>query len=217
MDPALRIPPSRRRLLAGLGGLALTGAAGALCTGCTTTTHLAEPDLGLSPTDVAAARSAVARSTALAASYRAAAARHPSLRLLFDALQTHHEVAVATLDAQVPAAAGAPATPGGPQDRPAPPGTTPAVGQTAVSGAGSGAPAATVGVDESPSARVATLTALHTTEGTAAATARTDSLRVSGTLAPLLASLHAAGAAQVELLGGYLAQAGGAASGGVGG
>ncbi|MCL9797152.1 hypothetical protein MXD58_023165, partial [Frankia sp. AgKG'84/4] len=113
MDQALRIPPSRRRLLAGLAGLAITGVTGTLCASCTTTSRLAEPaDPGLSAADVAAARSAVARSTALAASYRAAAVQHPSLHPVFDALRTHHEVAITTLDAQVPAAAGASAAAG---------------------------------------------------------------------------------------------------------
>ncbi len=219
VDPALRISPSRRRLLAGLGGLAVTGVTGTLCASCTTTTRLAGPaDPGLSAADVAAARSAVARSTALAASYRAAAVQHPSLHLLFDALRTHHEVAITTLDAQVPvpATAGASAA-AGTLPVSTRPGSTPGPGQSSVPGAGRPGATGATAANESPSARLATLTALHGTEGTATAVARADSLRVSGTLAPLLSSLHAAGAARVELLGAYLAQAGGAGSGGVSG
>ncbi|WP_243408149.1 hypothetical protein [Frankia canadensis] len=63
-------------------------------------------------------------------------------------------------------------------------------------------------VDDAPAAQRATLTDLHGAERGAAAAAHADSLRVTGALAPLLASLYAASDARVELLGAYLAQAG---------
>ncbi|EIV95963.1 hypothetical protein [Frankia sp. QA3] len=198
MDPALRTLVSRRRILLGLGGLALADAVGAA--GCTTTVSpVTGSNGGLGADDMAAARGAIARATALAAAYRTAAGRHPSLRSLFDPLRAHHEVAVSTLGAQVPAAATTTPPAGATGSIPtasAPAGVTPAGATPA-------------GVDESPTALAATLASLRATESSATAAARADSLRVSGMLAPLLASLHAAGVAQVELLDLYTAQVNG--------
>ncbi|KQM07580.1 MULTISPECIES: hypothetical protein [Frankia] len=194
----MRIPVSRRRILLGLGGLVLADAVGVA--GCTTTVSPSTASNGgLSAPDTAAARGAIDRAMTLAAAYRTAAERHPSLRPLFDPLRAHHEVAVSTLGAQVPAAVAtipAAGVTGSTPAASAPAGPTPA-----------GA-AATPVVDDSPPARAATLASLRASESGATAAARTDSLRVSGVLAPLLASLHAAGVAQVELLDLYSAQVG---------
>ncbi len=192
MDPALRTPVSRRRILLGIGGLALADTIGVA--GCATTVSPpTETSGGLPAGDTAAARDAVVRATALAAAYRTAAGRHPSLRFLFDPLRAHHEVAMSALGAQVPAAVAT-----------SPPAGTAGSNPTASAPAGVAATAG--GVDESPTARAATLASLRATESRASAAARTDSLRVSGLLAPSLASLHAAGVAQVELLDLYLTQ-----------
>ncbi len=189
MDPALRTPVSRRRILLGIGGLALADTIGVA--GCATTVSPpTETSGGLPAGDTAAARDAVVRATALAAAYRTAAGRHPSLRFLFDPLRAHHEVAMSALGAQVPAAVA----------------TSPPAGTNPAASAPAGVAATAGGVDESPTARAATLASLRATESRASAAARTDSLRVSGLLAPSLASLHAAGVAQVELLDLYLAQ-----------
>ncbi|WP_256804484.1 hypothetical protein [Frankia sp. ACN10a] len=202
MDPAPRTSVSRRRVLVGLGGLALADAVGV--TACTTTvSRSTASNGGLGAPDIAAARGAVVRATALATAYRSAAGRHPSLRFLFDPLRAHHELAASTLGAQIPAAVTTIPTAS------APTGPTP-----------TGA-AATAAVDESARARAATLASLRAAESGATAAARTDSLRVSGVLAPLLASLHAAGVAQVELLDLYSARVGAGqpaeTAGGVGG
>ncbi|MCM3885110.1 hypothetical protein ND747_15830, partial [Frankia sp. R82] len=108
MDSAQRTLASRRRVLAGLGTIALAGITGSACS---RTGSSSDPATGhtLSAADVAAARAAVARARALATSYTVAARRHPSQRALFDTLRAQHEVALATVSAQVPAAA--PASP----------------------------------------------------------------------------------------------------------
>ncbi|OAA26157.1 hypothetical protein AAY23_103391, partial [Frankia casuarinae] len=55
-------------------------------------------------------------------------------------------------------------------------------------------------VNESPTARAATLASLTGMEGAATNAARTDCLRAGGPLASLLASMCAAGTAHAELL-----------------
>ncbi|WP_157892217.1 hypothetical protein [Frankia alni] len=217
MDPAPRTSVSRRRVLVGLGGLALADAVGV--TACTTTvSRSTASNGGLGAPDIAAARGAVVRATALATAYRSAAGRHPSLRFLFDPLRAHHELAASTLGAQIPAAVTTIPTASAPTG-PTPTRLTPTT-HAPTTHAPTGA-AATAAVDESARARAATLASLRAAESGATAAARTDSLRVSGVLAPLLASLHAAGVAQVELLDLYSARVGAGqpaeTAGGVGG
>ncbi|WP_256788539.1 hypothetical protein [Frankia sp. AvcI1] len=222
MDPAPRTSVSRRRVLVGLGGLALADAVGV--TACTTTvSRSTASNGGLGAPDIAAARGAVVRATALATAYRSAAGRHPSLRFLFDPLRAHHELAASTLGAQIPAAVATIPTASAPTG-PTPTRLTPTrltpTTHAPTTHAPTGA-AATAAVDESARARAATLASLRAAESGATAAARTDSLRVSGVLAPLLASLHAAGVAQVELLDLYSARVGAGqpaeTAGGVGG
>ncbi|CAJ64397.1 hypothetical protein; putative signal peptide [Frankia alni ACN14a] len=201
----------------GLGGLALADAVGV--TACTTTvSRSTASNGGLGAPDIAAARGAVVRATALATAYRSAAGRHPSLRFLFDPLRAHHELAASTLGAQIPAAVTTIPTASAPTG-PTPTRLTPTT-HAPTTHAPTGA-AATAAVDESARARAATLASLRAAESGATAAARTDSLRVSGVLAPLLASLHAAGVAQVELLDLYSARVGAGqpaeTAGGVGG
>lgn len=154
------------------------------------------PGRALSAADVAAARAAVTRAAALAVAYGAAAQRHPARRALFETLRDHHEVAVTTVAAQVPAAAPttAPsATATGPTGRPTTAAPTQASGEVP-------ADLLPAGTDDSPAALHATIETLYGAEGAAATTARGDALEVSGLLAPLFASLFAAGNAQSELL-----------------
>lgn len=154
------------------------------------------PGRALSAADVAAARAAVTRAAALAVAYGAAAQRHPARRALFDTLRDHHEVVVTTVAAQVPAAApttAPPATATGPAGRPTTAAPTQATGEVS-------ADLPPAGTDDSPAALHATIQTLHGAESAAATAARGDALEVSGLLAPLFASLFAAGSAQSELL-----------------